>query len=949
MPNLFERTVITPRDLQPLGRSISLDKIYIGFVKNIDDVQRQGRLQVWIPELGGDKTKSASWVTVSYCSPFAGATNIYDEVKDNPTWSGTQTAYGMWFIPPDLENEVVCAFINGDPGRGIWFACLYNQNMNHMVPGLPGTSNTTPGLPVAEYNKRSAADDPAFNVKNPTRPIFSPLANQISLQGLQNDAIRGISNSGAQRDQLDDPLYPKRKANQIYGILTPGGSQIVYDDAPNNSFVRIRTRQGAQIVINDTVGSVYLNSANGLNWVELSGDGYIDVYSENDVSIRTQGNMNFHADGDMNFDAGGSINMKARGANLYHSPVIFLDATTASVDIIGQKTYTYHGHYQIAGQTFGNNSVLPAAAPAPDPQTNNPAAGPTGPLIVSAGKMDSTNSIAIGDEIANGFGTALGGTKNAKTAANIDTVLKNAQTQAATSDGKITTPYVVFSVGTNDDPTQVNSPEKYQALRDLVAPGSKVVWILSSKNPVSAALQKVIASKTGDSVIPLKDNPLIPMNAAVPQDYNTLVTQVKSLPVISGTIDPTKIAPSAPSMPGAAMGGVTLQNGQFIQFKQDSIPSYNGPIYEVTGVGESIKLVDTNKTAVSGEFNLETAGNVNVKSHGSIHDTALKNIHRIAGVDIYDTAISNHNRLAGQNLIDQAVGDASSRAGGSIFLSGKKIHSNGPLAPNATQASQAKGTPDNKLPDVEYDANAQKIIDRDSIVARMPTHEPYVNHLQYGGVENVPVNGRGAPPQSSRNSKSLPPLTAVSGPHLVWGTKVNNYANGGATFRGKVFDMADKLGMAPSGTSTVSGGSGADWIMTCMALETGESFNPSIRCAVSSATGLIQFMASTATGLGTTTAALASMTPEAQLDYVYRYLSAHNGKYKNIGDVYMAIFNANGIGKDDSYVLYKSPTSAYFSNHGFDTTGKGYITRGDCLAKLNYLYQLGETKYLWKP
>jgi hypothetical protein len=56
--------------------------------------------------------------------------------------TGSQQSYGFWFVPPDINNEVVVCFINGDQGRGIWFGCLYQQNMNHMVPGLPGNNST---------------------------------------------------------------------------------------------------------------------------------------------------------------------------------------------------------------------------------------------------------------------------------------------------------------------------------------------------------------------------------------------------------------------------------------------------------------------------------------------------------------------------------------------------------------------------------------------------------------------------------------------------------------------------------------------------------------------------------------------------------------------------------------------------------------------------------------
>ena len=295
----YSRTTTTPGgfDLQQSGRSSGLDKIYVGFVKATNDAQRMGRLQVWIPELGGNPDEKDCWHTVSYASPFAGATNVFANTNGDQ-YQDSQRSYGMWFVPPDVENEVLCCFINGDAGRGIWFACLYQEFMNHMVPGIPG-NNTSSDIPVGEYNKLKTNQDTV----SPNRPDYGPLADQLATQGLDGDTIRGTSTSGARRD---DPI------NSVFGFLTPGGSQIVFDDNPGNKFIRLRTQNGAQILVNDTEGCIYMNSRDGNNWFEMSADGTIDIYAASDVSIRSQGSLNFRADLDVNIEAGRSIFMKAR-------------------------------------------------------------------------------------------------------------------------------------------------------------------------------------------------------------------------------------------------------------------------------------------------------------------------------------------------------------------------------------------------------------------------------------------------------------------------------------------------------------------------------------------------------------------------------------------------------------------------------------------------------------
>ena len=74
--NTNARTVTTPSNekFQPLGRTSTLFGVFMGTVKRVDDIQRMGRLQVHIPEFGSAPDEEAGWITVSYSSPFAGAT-----------------------------------------------------------------------------------------------------------------------------------------------------------------------------------------------------------------------------------------------------------------------------------------------------------------------------------------------------------------------------------------------------------------------------------------------------------------------------------------------------------------------------------------------------------------------------------------------------------------------------------------------------------------------------------------------------------------------------------------------------------------------------------------------------------------------------------------------------------------------------------------------------------
>lgn len=154
---------------------------------------------------------------------------------------------------------------------------------------------------------------------------------------------------------------------------------------------------------------------------------------------------------------------------------------------------------------------------------------------------------------------------------------------------------------------------------------------------------------------------------------------------------------------------------------------------------------------------------------------------------------------------------------------------------------------------------------------------------------------------------------------IAWGALVS------PLFRDRVWWIADQLRMNP------------DYLMACIAWESGETFSADIKNAAGSgATGLIQFMPSTAKGLGTTTTALARMSPEDQLNYVYKYFLPYQGRLNNLGDIYMAILWPKAVGKPDSYILFdrsETPT-AFRQNSGLDADKNGRVTRAECLSKV---------------
>jgi hypothetical protein len=214
-----------------------------------------------------------------------------------------------------------------------------------------------------------------------------------------------------------------------------------------------------------------------------------------------------------------------------------------------------------------------------------------------------------------------------------------------------------------------------------------------------------------------------------------------------------------------------------------------------------------------------------------------------------------------------------------------------------------------------------------------------------------------------------PPPPAKTGRTLAWGAtleKLPAFAGrpGAAqAFRDRIFWIADDLQMPE--------GSGASDLMSCIAWESAETFSADItNAAGSGATGLIQFMPTTALpyffsaeAIKKMTAAqraangriatgrLAAMTPEDQLNYVYRYFRPWKGKLRNLGDLYMAILWPLGVGKPDSFVLWEkgSRPTTYRQNAGLDVNKDAKITRGEAVSKVLQKVAKGhEPSRLWR-
>ena len=125
--------------------------------------------------------------------------------------------------------------------------------------------------------------------------------------------------------------------------------------------------------------------------------------------------------------------------------------------------------------------------------------------------------------------------------------------------------------------------------------------------------------------------------------------------------------------------------------------------------------------------------------------------------------------------------------------------------------------------------------------------------------------------------------------------------------------LAERLGTKP------------EFLLAAMSFETGGKFSASIQNGIG-ATGLIQFLKSTAIGLGTTTDKLKNMTNVEQLEFVEKYFKPFIGKVPTLVAVYTAIISGSPKKADD--VLFKAGTPAYKLNP-LDWNNDGKITAAE--------------------
>lgn len=187
---------------------------------------------------------------------------------------------------------------------------------------------------------------------------------------------------------------------------------------------------------------------------------------------------------------------------------------------------------------------------------------------------------------------------------------------------------------------------------------------------------------------------------------------------------------------------------------------------------------------------------------------------------------------------------------------------------------------------------------RDALMRQAQAARQKGDDVITNGMQKLPVGGApGNDPYGTQDVGGVKMVTAFPSKYPVPKTFTSD-----ARFH--ISKVAGELGVDANALAAV------------ISFETAGTFNPAAKNPNSSGSGLIQFMESTAKGMGTTTAALRAMPFGTQMQYVKRYLQERGvGPGSSMADIYQAVAGSG----------YKRGTPEYDQNKVWDANGNGVI------------------------
>jgi hypothetical protein len=297
------------------------NSITTGTVLDTNDPQGRNRIKVWCQFFGDRlnvKVEDLPWCI--HITPFGGIINSNVMTRGTDTTADYVTegtvGYGMW-CSPKIGSEVAVICLNGDPSRRAYFGSIVPAHTGHTMPHGKFSKVNNDG-------PFSSADKPiqplyrnmhkAFN-NNTVSPEWATRMSDFACSG----EAKNVTNQGDTKDKSNykqSRLQPniinkftgKNYEPHNFSITSPGFHTISFDDSVDNCRLKIRTTGGHHIVLDDTNERIYINTAEGENWIEFDQDGTIDIYTSQKLSI--------HAKSDINLKSDESIRLTAKNLHL---------------------------------------------------------------------------------------------------------------------------------------------------------------------------------------------------------------------------------------------------------------------------------------------------------------------------------------------------------------------------------------------------------------------------------------------------------------------------------------------------------------------------------------------------------------------------------------------------------------------------------------------------------
>jgi hypothetical protein len=319
-----------------------LNGTYVGVVTNTEDANNTGRIKVRLSEYGSLESSPSEHI-VLLMTPMGGSSGQKETSEDTDSEDETAKSFGMWPQPPAVNTTVVVQFLPSMQ-QGILMGSLITGHSNHNMGGNASAENKDGEIsPVAEQNPHDTGD-------TQTKPVAQERTAQLEDQGLEEDYSRGHSMSSARRES----------PSKVFGITTAGGAGLTMDDGTaegDSKTIRLRSPAGAQFLIDDTNDFMYITNQKGTAWIEINGEGQIDIYAKGSISMHSEDDINFHSGGDINLNSEQKINM--------------FSGDDTRIESLGKTNITSKHHKETANRIDMNSGGQVAQVPDKNPLVEN--------------------------------------------------------------------------------------------------------------------------------------------------------------------------------------------------------------------------------------------------------------------------------------------------------------------------------------------------------------------------------------------------------------------------------------------------------------------------------------------------------------------------------------------------------------------------------------------------